>query len=114
MGLGGQKGIKGLTQTSFLPGVLTVFPCCYTKGGHYSILSAVLSSSEERLVKIKREVLFFIAGQWELNHSLYIRPALQQPPTAPHWASQAALQVMTLLPSQTLLIQLLSYIERTV
>lgn len=112
MGLGGQKGIKGLTQTSFLPAVFTVFPCCYTKGGHYSILSDV--SSEERLVKIKRQVLLFIAGERELSRNLYVRAALHQPPAAPHWASQAPLQVKTPLPSQKLLVQPLSYIERTV
>lgn len=106
MELGGGEGIKGLTGTLFLPAVFTVFPFGLLKGATIaSCLPFILGSSEEKLVKIKGEVLFFIAREWGLNHSLYVSPALHQHPTAFPWASQGPTsQVMTLLPSQKLFI----------
>lgn len=79
MGLGGGEGIKGLTRTPSLPAVFTAFPFGLLKGATIaSCLPFILGSSEERLVKIKGEVLFFIAGEWQLNHSPYVSPALHQ------------------------------------
>lgn len=48
----------GKGSKAFLPAVLTAFPFAHTKRGRYSILPAILSSSEESLVKLKGGVLY--------------------------------------------------------
>lgn len=49
---------KRLDQTPPLPAFFTAFPFGYSNEGLWSILSAILSSSEEGLVEIKGKVLF--------------------------------------------------------